>query len=381
MESFPTKSFRSQGTLRFLRAFSSEVNKKIVAFDLERAGKSLDSAIVEYAHLVINPADGSVASGWGLMNPKGPIEESMSLRHKVYPVDVEGKPTIDAYAEKLAELYRGAVVVCADSTRENWETLKTSLVRAGISAETLGSVRLIELQDINIPCSGGGVQSSQQTFDRVMESCGKLSGHIFNNGAKTLYELINNQEKKYQEESNIGEGQANPFQASAQEKGLVTDSKTGPGESVSPSDRAKVWLNARIEAGEIFPSWSQRFLIEKLQQKSPIPGGPIDSNASAFGFALSDALKSGVLQPSALVHPGLMKEMVPTLAKLIGRPQLTLTEAQKSLSEETARAFDYPMIRAALMILGHPSYAAQKKAAPTNNGPQSKQSKPKSMSM
>lgn len=381
MENFPTKSFRSQGALRFLRAFSSEVGKRVVAVELERASAGPDSAIVEYAHLVINHTDGSVSSGWGLLNPKTTIDETMSRHHQVYAADVEGKPTIDAYVDKLTELYKGSIIIGGQGAQETWHTLRQALVNAGADQKSLDTVRILDLTKLGVDSAQLSSSDTVQTFDRVMLACGQLSSYLFKNGASAVLDQLANTGPREQAKPSNNHDHVDSNLATKATAARVEVGNTASAEAGTQSSRIKDWLNARIENNEIFPSWSQKFLIEKLQQRSPMPGGPVDPTAAAFGFALSDALKTGALPPSSLIHPGLMKAMVPTLASLLEKPQLTLTEAQTSLAEQTSRTFDYPMIRAALMILGHPLYGVSKKGSQPSAGGEKKPNKSSSMSM
>ena len=143
---------------------------KVLAFDLETTGIStINDRIVQIARLGAD-VDGSPIHYEVLINPQRPIPSGASNVHGIYDSDVRTKPVFKNFANEIAQLMNGAVVVGHNARKFDMPLLQNEFYRCGVSPpkpeailDTLEAVRRLKIarpHNLGAQCARHGIDLS-----------------------------------------------------------------------------------------------------------------------------------------------------------------------------------------------------------------------------
>ena len=143
---------------------------KVLAFDLETTGISTNSdRIVQIALIGADEHDSPIHEDI-LVNPQRPIPSGASNVHGIYDSDVKSEPVFKHFAEKIANLIEGAVIVGHNARRFDMPLLENEFFRCGINPpkpiavlDTLEMVRRLKIprpHNLGAQCARHGIDLS-----------------------------------------------------------------------------------------------------------------------------------------------------------------------------------------------------------------------------
>ena len=143
---------------------------KVLAFDLETTGISTNSdRIVQIALIGADENDSPIHEDI-LVNPQRPIPSGASNVHGIYDSDVKSEPVFKHFAEKIADLIEGSVIVGHNARRFDMPLLENEFFRCGINPpkpiavlDTLEMVRRLKIprpHNLGAQCARHGIDLS-----------------------------------------------------------------------------------------------------------------------------------------------------------------------------------------------------------------------------
>ena len=143
---------------------------KVLAFDLETTGVSTNSdRIVQIALIGADEHDSPIHEDI-LVNPQRPIPSGASNVHGIYDSDVKSEPVFKHFAEKIANLIEGSVIVGHNARRFDMPLLENEFFRCGINPpkpiavlDTLEMVRRLKIprpHNLGAQCARHGIDLS-----------------------------------------------------------------------------------------------------------------------------------------------------------------------------------------------------------------------------
>ena len=143
---------------------------KVLAFDLETTGISTNNDRIVQIALIGADVDGSPIHYEVLINPQRPIPSGASNVHGIYDSDVRTKPVFKNFANEIAQLMNGAVVVGHNARKFDMPLLQNEFYRCGVSPpkpeailDTLEAVRRLKIarpHNLGAQCARHGIDLS-----------------------------------------------------------------------------------------------------------------------------------------------------------------------------------------------------------------------------
>ena len=106
-------------------------NQKIVGFDLETTGISIQQAkIVQYGIIGSDAEENEIRIN-SLVNPLIPIPKSSTNIHGIKDSDVQGLPGFRAHIDKITSILNNAIIVGHNIKKYDWPILENEFLRCG----------------------------------------------------------------------------------------------------------------------------------------------------------------------------------------------------------------------------------------------------------
>lgn len=397
MEKFPTKDFKSQGNLMVLRNLAPSSGSSYLCLDVRTADGSPESDVIEYAHFFVD-SNGSASSCWTLVRPDTGVTKEQSQLWGIFDEDLRERPPLEVLAPWIEKTTKDSVIICPQGSRERIQEFLRKL--EDLNGPT-GSTKERSIIDIDLILkmyqdSDPGrnstplamaeklsrpIDPTSRVYRDVMIAVGVLDKTLYEIGSRGIsrafikFNPAANPEPKgdARTDNKVPPKPVDPAKPSEKEMGKAAEDDRELNDEKVQSDRIQAWVEERVKNNDIFPVFDLNYLVTKLTQKFPLDGyNDKKKDLTSIGFALSDQLKKGMLQPSRIIHKDLTAEVGPVVCGFLNDSSPTLTSVKKAVDEKTKRNVDYVLIRACLMLLNHPQYSNITKKNVKNSSPQLK---------
>lgn len=367
MNQFPQEQYQSQGSLFTIRAFGQYFRRRIaiVALGLtESPQENAAKEIYEYAELSMEDAR-VCRSRWDNYKITGSLTEAQSEAAAVRNSDLALLKPFESDLPEVSDSLKGSLTIVVSNNPAAVEVLLASLKEFNPAALPNQTMTVQELSKrfgysgteqfhdiMKWGCHPGAPIDSPRQYSRAMECAGLIDTLLFEYGAKGFLKRLS------PEFTASSDAQSNTV---LKTNDHAPDGQKAPGNERVASQQSfslTEWVASCVKEDLIKPAFSSAYLFDQLKKSKAIPDGA-KITADAFSFELAFLLKSGTVPPAQIIHPKLFEEIQPFARIFKEKPKVRLTEVKELVDRLRKKPVDFLMIRAAMMLDGHPAYQAK----------------------